>query len=340
MMCVCTMCMSAQIATENSKFFDNWSIGVNGGVQTNLHDWNAPQGAVTGITFTKGITPVFSLGFEGQTGWNNLANWGHPEQIHVHNGNVVDHVGVFTTGNVNLMNWFGGYNGKPRVFEIVPFAGVGYGHTFFNESYGNDTDHLLAKAGTSFDFNLGKERAWTLNFHTGVVYDALGKLDCRHATFESTFGVTYHFKNSNNTHYFRTWNVGEMNNQINDLRHRLQTKPTEIIHETVKEVPVIKEITLPAKETLIIGFAFDSSDLSENAKEELSHYAHNHNKAAIVAYSSYEDKTPMKYNQTLSEKRAATVVNYLRERGVEITSIQALGSMNKESNRIAVVTFD
>ena len=50
------MAMASSAQYTGHKFFDNWSIGAEGGVSTNLHDWDVPNGAVAGINFTKGIT--------------------------------------------------------------------------------------------------------------------------------------------------------------------------------------------------------------------------------------------------------------------------------------------
>lgn len=346
---------SAQYNVNSHCFFDNWSVGVNGGVQTNLHDWNAPQGAVTGLTLTKQVTPVFGLTFEGQVGWNNLANWNHDgyshlmfmdaNQLpvynvaaplgHVHNGNAVDAAGVYALGNVNLMNWFCGYKGSPRLFEVVPFAGVGYGHIFFNSAYGDDHNHILAKAGTSLDFNLGKERAWSVNLRPAVVYNVAGGnsgngFDCRNAVFEATAGVTYHFGTSNGKHHFTNVVIPEP--VVKEVPVEV---PVEIVKEVIREVE--KPVALASAEKLIIGFAFDSTELSDLAKEALDNLAKNHKKATVVAYASYEDKTAAAYNMKLSETRAKVVSDYLRERGVDVEKAEGLGSVNKESNRIAIV---
>ena len=336
MMTIMSFAQSNEVAAP-AKFYDNWSIGVNAGVQTNLHDWNAPQGAVTSITFDKALTPVFSLGFEGQVGWNNLANWNHPYQVHVHNGNIVDNVGVFTYGRVNLMNWLGGYKGKPRIFEVVPFAGVGYGHTFFNSTYGVDTNHALAKVGSSFDFNLGKSRAWTINLRPSVVYNVAQSgvsygLKMQHAVFEATAGLTYHFKTSNSKRYMTPVSIPAPVEIVREV-------PVEVPVEVVKEVPIeiVKQVANVTPEKLIIGFAFDSAELYPEAMEALDDLAKNHKVATIVAYASYEDKTPAIYNMNLSGKRAKVIADYLRERGVDIEKAEGLGSLNETSNRIAVV---
>lgn len=349
------MALSVNAQTQSnyagkSNFLDNWSVGVNGGVQTNLHDWNAPQGAVTSLMFTKQVTPVFGLSFEGQVGWNNLANWNHngysfngvpvsAALSHVHNGNAVDAVGVFAYGNVNLMNLFADYKGKPRMFEIVPFAGVGYGHTFFNETYGNDLNHVLAKVGSSFDFNLGKSRAWSVNVRPAVVYNVAESghsygLKAQHAVFEATAGVTYHFKTSNNKHHFANVIIPDP-----VVKEVVKEVPVEVVKEVQIVNEVVKTVAAETKEKVIIGFAFDSAELSPEAKDALLELANKYESATVVAYSSYEDKTSANYNMRLSESRAAVIKNFLENAGVKVEKSEGLGSVNETSNRIAVVEF-
>ena len=63
-----TLTANAQIATENPKFFDNWSLGIGGGVTSPL-DFNStfPVNAGVGLQLTKDITPVLGLQGEGAT---------------------------------------------------------------------------------------------------------------------------------------------------------------------------------------------------------------------------------------------------------------------------------
>ncbi|MBR3857502.1 MAG: hypothetical protein IKM68_05910, partial [Bacteroidaceae bacterium] len=99
------MAMASSAQYTGHKFFDNWSIGAEGGVSTNLHDWDTPNGAVAGINFTKGITPVLSLEFQLQAGFNDDPNWNWAAK----SSNVVDNASIYANTKINLMNWFGGY---------------------------------------------------------------------------------------------------------------------------------------------------------------------------------------------------------------------------------------
>lgn len=329
------------------RFFDNWSVGVEGGVQTNLHDWNAPQGAVAGLHLDKQVTPVFGLTFESLVGFNNLANWSHPEQAHVCDKTVVDAVSAFALGRVNLMNWFCGYNGYPRLFEVEALAGVGYGHTFGTDRDDNSSlnaNDFLVKAGANFNFNLGEKSAWTVNVTPAVVWGVcptqhFNGLDCRHAVAELTAGVTYHFKTSNGLHHltkaqlYDAREVDALNAEINKLRgevEELSKRPAVV--EKIVEVPV-----QVAAVTNVISFAQNSAALSDDAVAALKALvANGAKKVAIDAYASPEGSE--NYNLTLSQQRACAVEKYLIDNGVEVVSASGHGATGAESNRIAIVT--
>ena len=153
---------SAQYNVSGHRFFDNWSIGVDGGVTTNLRDFDTPNGGVAAIQLTKGITPVLSVQAEVQAGFNNWSNWNVN-----HSDCTVDNVTAALMAKVNLMNWFCGYKGAPRVFEISPKIGGGYMHYFYPEdtrwNSKNYRNAAVGKAGIDFDFNLGEKKAWTLS---------------------------------------------------------------------------------------------------------------------------------------------------------------------------------
>ena len=163
----------------------------------------------------------------------------------------MDHqyVGVFST--TNWMNLLGGYNGKPRVFEIETALGVGWGHTYASVSNAKQ-DVVLTKTGVNLNFNLGKDKAWVLALKPAVVWnmnqDAWNSnYNAQRAALQVQVGVTYNFSNSNGKHYFTKCNkvatqeeVDALNAQVNQLRGQLQeclARPVE-----VKEVIIEKEV--------------------------------------------------------------------------------------------------
>lgn len=334
---------NAQYNVTGHRFFDNWSIGVDGGVQTNLHDWNTPQGAVANLHLDKQITPVYGLTFETTLGFNNTANWMHPVQSHIHNGTVVDNLAAYAVGRVNLMNWFGGVTERPRVFEVEPFAGVGYGHGWCdvndflsnpNGTHRETNNGLLTKAGVNLNFNVGPARAWTLSLKPAVVYAATNTnrgigLDARYAVAQLTAGVTYHFNTSNGSHHFTSVPV-----------------PTPVVQEVVKEVPVevekivevVKEVASPAavhQSKYMTMFGFDSAELTVAAKSELDNVPEG---VTVDVDSWASPEGSAEYNLELSNRRATAVKEYLESRGVTVDNVTAHGANNAQANRVAIVT--
>ena len=148
-------------------------------------------------------------------------------------------------------------------------------------------------------------------------------------------GYTYHFKTSNGTHHFKTYDVGAMISEIDRLNEELAKKPTEVAVEKVVAAPVttnaVAAIQVPS--TYVIQFAKNSSVLSNAAKEILDGISGSVN---ITASASPEGTK--EYNQKLSEKRAAVIADYLTKKGIKVNSCEGVGSEDENSNRIAIVT--
>ena len=169
--------------------------------------------------------------------------------------NIIDHTLVGMFGTVNLSNLFGGYKGKPRVFEIEGVFGAGWLHAFHRmesaDFYGLDYDSWYTKAGANLNFNFGDNRAWTFSLKPAVVWDMNGdimlgyrynshvrnvagphsdasKMNAEHAAVELEAGITYHFKGSNGERYitfcpykYSQDDIDALNGQINGLRNQL-----------------------------------------------------------------------------------------------------------------------
>jgi outer membrane protein OmpA-like peptidoglycan-associated protein len=105
-----------------------------------------------------------------------------------------------------------------------------------------------------------------------------------------------------------------------------------------------------------VRFAFDSAALSGDARQELAELVQAAEKFDDVTLTAevdgYADATgPDEYNETLSEKRASSVTDYLKSEGVEVTDWNVDGhgernpvadndtSSGREQNRRVVVTF-
>ena len=353
---------NAQIATENAKLFDNTYVGVEAGVQTPLN-FNSvfPLNTVAGVKLGKEFTPVVGLEVEGMVGFgDNLYNYGYNSStlqgwegaynLHKngHTNTFVKTTNVGLNGVINWSNLLFGYRGTPRFFEVKTNTGIGWIHYFGRPNmvgvnlpvYRNG---LTAKTAMDFTFNLGKNKEHSIVVSPGVYWnltaDGRVKFDKTYAQLGLMVGYTYHFKTSNGTHAFKTYDVGAMTAEIDRLNDELAKKPKEVVHEVVKTVGVSTNAVEHAtgfgvKETVF--FAFDNAELDTNAKETLDKLGQN-GVYVVRGYASNEGST--EYNKALSLRRAEAVANYLRERGAKVDTVEGLGVVfGPTTGRVAVVT--
>ena len=336
---------NAQYNVDGHKFWDNWSVGVEGGITTNAHDWNTPNGAIVGINATKGITPVVSFEFAFTAGINNNYNW-----LRVKSPNVIDNLSFIASTKINLMNWFCGYKGAPRFFEVQARGGFGYQRWFWPSAMdpqgtNNDLSRPVAKFGFDFDFNLGESKAWTISlrpavvmnltddpvgtgYYVGCVYpeqcDAYG----HHVVGQLTAGITYHFKTSNGTRHF-----APVKPQIvTETVEKIVEKPVEKIVEKIVEKPATAAAV--GNNIYVVEFEQNKANLNNTAKATLDQIPSN-STVILDAYASPEGAKS--YNQKLSQKRADAVKGYLENKGVKVADTKAHGAESKSSQRVVYV---
>ena len=94
--------VSAQTVTE-SKTFDNFYIGINGGVATKTtgNSWMKNLNSNAGLRIGRNFTPVFGMAAEGNAYFSN--------KPFASTGTAVRALNTSLLGTVNLSNWFGGY---------------------------------------------------------------------------------------------------------------------------------------------------------------------------------------------------------------------------------------
>ncbi len=341
--CACMLSASAQTSVSGSKFLDNWSIGLDGGISTNIHDWDAPNGGVVGLQLTKGVTPVVSFELAAQLGFNDNANWNLP-----HSSTVVDNVTAMASTKINLMNWIGGYKGQPRLFEIQARGGVGYMRSFYTSGdlKANDFDHtrgdVLVKLGLDFDFNLGQEKAWTISLRPAVVMTAHDKEEFHgkaltpsthygdNVVGQLTAGFAYHFKNSNGKHYFTPIvarsqaEIDALMAQINDARELAEREREEairIINGKDQEIEDLKqkladcegrapEVSTEKSMECYVYFKQGRSTIEASQQpnvERIATFLKNHNEAKVVINGYASPEGSIEVNERLAQQRADAV---------------------------------
>lgn len=326
---------NAQIATENSNALDNIGVGITAGVSTPL-DFNSvfPVNPNVGLKVTKDFTPSIGIQIEGLA----ILNDNHFSDIKT----TVKATNVGFNGAFNLSNAIWGYKGAPRTFEVSVVGGLGWLH-----AWNTSENSLTAKTGLDLAFNLGKKKAhsivvtpavyWNLNKFNEIKFDKHGSQLAVNLTY------IYHFKTSNGTHHFKTYDVGAMMDEINRLNGALEEcekREPKVIERIIKvpaEAPKTAAVTTVATkngEKWIVPFATASAKLSNEAKFILNQVG---NDAIVDIVATASPSGSEKFNQKLSEARAKAVADFLTNRGVKVNSAVGKG-VDAKSGKTAVIT--
>ncbi len=325
-------------ALEESKTLDNWYVGINAGV-----DFKTTHTAVFknlnpsfGIRIGRNFTPVFGLAVEGEAFFDNKGSEFRPL------GTFVKRTNVSLLGTTNFSNWFGGYKGTPRAFEISAIYGLGWGHAYHTASNSTPTsDSFTGKVGIDFAFNLGSAKAWQLYVEPNLTYilaagESKIQANINNSTFGVLVGLNYKFGNSNGTHNFKfadTRNQAEidaLNAKINDLRADNTNKDrtidnnnktiadlqSQLAAEKSKEATVVvnenKNVLQP---TVIFGQGKSTIDNAQYASiAMIANYMKNHKDAKVLIKGYASPEGSKEINQKISEARANAVKNALVKR--------------------------
>lgn len=226
--------VSAQTVTE-SKTFDNFYLGINAGVATKATghaSWAQDLTPNFGIRLGRNFTPVFGLAVESNAYFKTTNGFT--------TGTFVNNLNTSLLGTVNLSNWFGGYKGTPRNFEVIALYGMGWGRRFGSPTGDWKQDNLTSKVGIDFAFNLGKEKAWQFYIEPSINYALNGdgyqdvQYNINRSAVQLNAGLIYKFKNSNGSHNFTVATMRDqseidaLNAQVNSLRGELDGKDSEL----------------------------------------------------------------------------------------------------------------
>ena len=315
LMIMCAICSTVSFAQNEyvgSKFTDNWSVNVQGGITTpTTHDFFKHVSPVVSVGADKYVNPWLGFGVEGRTAIAAPSGHGNPHTM-------FDAVNVSGLAKFNILHMF---NPETKKFEPVVFTGIGWGHdncehTAYNGGKpGHHNNYMTYVAGAELNYNVNK--------HIGIVLQPdvrwgdinNGKLNRNHGHFEVTAGVKYNFGPG--------WK-----------RHHCP-KPKDIYHKEIVTKEVVKKVPAFIENTFVIQFAYDSDKLSSEAEGVLNGITAE--RVSIVAFASPEGSKA--YNQALSNRRANAVKKYLENRGIKVLSAEGVGAATNESNRIAIITI-
>ena len=159
--------LNAQTTEEQTtKFRDNWSIGLNGGIVTPLtHSAFFKNARATmGLDLNKQFSPIYGLTLENMWSINTYDSQA-----------AFDASNLMLLHRINLNNVFCRYKGKPSLFEVEALGGFGWLHV--NDAYEEgdgtmrDGNWITSKAGLNFNFNIGEKKAWTIAVKPAIVMD-------------------------------------------------------------------------------------------------------------------------------------------------------------------------
>lgn len=354
--------LSASAQTEQkalleSKSYDNWYIGVNGGLSTKTshNKWLKNLNTNAGLRVGRWFTPAFGFEIESNAYFDDKPLSG--------NGTVVKYGTVDLGATINLSNWWFGYNGEPRFFEVIAIPALGMGHVFGNEDkVSQSLNDFTGKIALDFAFNVDKKKSLQIYLEPAILYSIYGNtststdfgLDINRSHFQLNVGLVYKFKNTNGTHNFKyadpsyvtdDGEIDRLNGRIAELMaENEQLKSTKQKEVAPRIIEKTKKIVDP-----VVTFKQGSSDIEKlqyaNIEKVASYLKNNDNaKIQITGYASTEGSA--KLNQQLSEARAESVKHALIKKygispdRIEISGKGATDAQSSETayNRIAVMT--
>ena len=367
--------LNAQTTEEQTtKFRDNWSIGLNGGIVTPLSHsaFFKNARATVGIDLNKQLSPIYGLTFENMWSINTFES-----------SAAFDASNLMLLHRINLNNVFCRYKGKPSVFEVEALAGFGWLHVndaYYGEDGDKDGNWLSSKVGLNLNFNLGEKKAWTIAVKPAILWNVTQfgedniNFHSDQAAWEITAGVVYHFKNSNGKHHMtkvRAYDASEvsaLNATINNLRQDVNSKDesmrntaNKLRNEEQKSADLeraLKEcqnqgpkVITNNKKTLESVVTFRQGKIVIDASqqpnvERIATYLKNHKEAKvnILGYASPEGSAEV--NERIANQRAEAVKNMLvnkyRIDARRITAKgQGVGYMFEEPdwNRVSICTI-
>ena len=213
------MTAQAQKAYETPRFFDNWSVGIDGGLTTPIsnHAFFGDMRGAFGLHLQKQVTPVIAIGFEGILGVNT-SSWNKKvfQDLYAdyvmdgRSSTAIDNMYLGLYASADLANLFCGYK-EDRFFTTEAVVGIGYGHEFYDDyaffpltMNSLDQNYFATKVGLNFNFNVCKnltvsiKPSVTFNM-TGTEYQPLeveqtsAAYDSRKAAFNLLAGISYNF---------------------------------------------------------------------------------------------------------------------------------------------------
>ncbi len=328
-------------AIGGTKFGDNWSLSVGGGVATPTSlNKMFPLNSFIQIGLDKEFDTIFGAGVEGAfwMGSNDKQRFGvgHTlvsNRFDTMNGhNFFRGIQVGFHGTVNLTNLICNYK-ENRVATTRIKAGMGYGRTKVPSTSGKERNDLTVTTSLVEDFRVSDASSIRLE---GGVFWSLYKSGQRGVKFNKnnsqlfvSVGYVYHFKNSDGTRRLKTYDVGRYDAEIAMLRAENAKKPKIVEKTTIVQGPVIVLNNS-------VPFAKGKADLSDESIKKLDEMIKglNGKTVDVEGYASLDNPSNEQIDLELSKQRALNVAEYLKGKGVNVRKVSYFGhNMGEDSQR-------
>ncbi|MCD8281769.1 MAG: OmpA family protein [Prevotella sp.] len=341
-----------------SKSYDNWYIGINGGgaVQTTHNKWMKNINGNAGVRVGRWFTPSFGLALESNAYFSTRPAGS--------TGTVVQYLNTDLAATINISNWWFGYNGEPRLFEVIAVPALGMGHVFGTSTHtSHSLNDMTGKLALDFAFNVDKKKSLQVYLEPAMLYAIYGNtsdetrtgLNINRSHFQVNVGLVYKFKNTNGTHNFRyaEARVARDDSEIRRLNGRIAELEEENARLRNQPKPLMQPRIVERTETVhegVVAFAQGSSYVEKLQYASINKVAkyldENPNaKVTVTGYASTEGSEEL--NQKLSEARAEAVKHALITKfGVDPARIDIVGAGETEQysdeldyNRVAIFEF-
>ena len=347
---------------SNSKFFDNWQVGVNVGgyTPTTGNAFFKSARPNFGVEVGKQISPSFRLSADGTAYINN-------NSFGVRNPLAIEHVNVAMLGNFNLSNIFAGYKGEPRKFEVEAFAGPGWFHSFY-PGKNADTNEMSVKFGANFLLNLGSSKAWAVKFSPSILYlidhgvsQHANSLNSLHSYTQASLGLVYRFKGSNGAHHITAAQAsaapvvedksGPLREELRDARKRIHELEEELAEARNRKPEVIETKVVETKRTLesVVTFAQGKTIIAPSQQPNVARiatYMKKYPKSKVIIKGFASPEGSIEVNERIAKARAEAVKSVLVKQykidGDRIVAEgEGIGHMFSEPdwNRVSIATI-
>ena len=330
-----------------TEFVSHWYMGIQAGAaytrgEIKFGDMISPAGAIYG---GYQFTPLWGLR-AGISGWQAKGAWVAPEQIYKYNylqGNV--------DATLDLGNLFCGYKAD-RVFNPYLFAGIGLNGGFNNDEavavhnagyrleylWPDNKFSVAGRLGIGTNIRLSEHLFFNLEVNGNVLSDKFNSKKAGNADwqFNALAGFTIKF--------------GKTSRRIEPVYYEPTPAPAPPVE--VKEEPAVVAEPAPApvvkaEMTENVFFVIDSSVIREGETDKIDKLAgflkeHADCNVTVCGYADKQTGNP-NYNMKLSKKRAESVAEALKAKGIaaDRITVDYKGDTvqpfdTKEKNRVSI----